>query len=159
MLVHSYIPDFLLGVSMMPLLKSSLKNRKKIESYRAIVGTNALMKLLEGTILLIWGRRLPTDSLQFGYTPGTGMTQCTWMIVEVINHFKKHGTNLWIITMDCSQAFDVCKWGILFDIMKGFHASPDSPPDHRQLQGAVCLSGLGGKLQQGDEDQEWDRSR
>ena len=99
---------------MTPLLKSQLKDQSKLKSYRPIVSTNVLMNMLEKVILMVWGKRVLQNSLQLGYTKGTGTTQCTWLLMEAIDHYRNNGTNLWVITLDGSMAFDMVKWNLLF---------------------------------------------
>ena len=57
---------------------------------------------------------LSSDTLQFGYKLGTSTTQCSWLVTEVVNHFLQRGTNPIITLLDCSKAFDTCKFDILF---------------------------------------------
>ena len=120
---HLYIPGFLLRFSMTPLLKNSLKNRKKVESYRAIVGTSLIMKLLESLVVRLWGCRIPCDSLQFGFTKNTGTSQCSWLLHEIMKHFKSSISGMWVITLDCTSAFDVCRWDKLLLGLRG-HLPP-----------------------------------
>ena len=66
-------------------------------------------------MLLLWGHLLPSDTLQFGYKVGTSTTQCSWLVTEVVNHFLVRGTNPIITLLDCSKAFDMVKFSILFN--------------------------------------------
>jgi hypothetical protein len=58
-------------------------------SYRAIAGSSIVLKLFDKVVLLIWGHLLSTDSLQFGYKVGTSTTQCSWLVMDVANHFPR----------------------------------------------------------------------
>ena len=98
----------------MPLLKNALKNPADTGSYRAIAGSSLLLKLFDKVVLLLWGHLLSSDSLQFGYKVGTSTTQCSWLVSEVVNHFLQRGTNPIMTLLDCSKAFDTCKFSILF---------------------------------------------
>ena len=73
-----------------------------------------ILKLFDKVVLLIWGHLLSTDTLQFGYKVGTSTTQCSWLVMEVANYFLRHGTCPIITLLDCSKAFDTCKFSILF---------------------------------------------
>ena len=39
--------------------------------------------------------------------------------MEVANYFMRHGTNPIVTLLDCSKAFDMCKYSILFDKLLG----------------------------------------
>ena len=73
------------------------------------------MKLFDNVILTLWGDRLGTDSLQFGFKAGTSTTECSWMVIEVANYFLRKGTSCIVTLLDCSKAFDMCKFSILFN--------------------------------------------
>ena len=114
-LVHGTVCHSLLACAFLPLLKSSLKDPADTGSYRAIAGSSLLLKLFEKLILLIWGNYLSTDSLQFGFRAGTSTTQCTWLVQEVVGHFLRNGSHPILTVLDCSKAFDTCKFSILFN--------------------------------------------
>ena len=65
-------------------------------------------------MLLLWGHLLSSDTLQFGYKVGTSTTQFSWLVTEVVNYFLDRGSNPIITLLDCSKAFDTCKFSILF---------------------------------------------
>ena len=114
-LVHGTVTLSLLACAFLPLLKSSLKDPADTNSYRAIAGSSLLLKLFDQCILLVWGHLLASDSLQFGYKQGTGTIQCSWMVMEVANHYMRNGSNPIMTLLDCSKAFDMVKYSILFN--------------------------------------------
>ena len=113
-LVHGTVTLSLLACAFLPLLKSTLKDPADTNSYRAIAGSSLLLKLFDQCVLLVWGHVLESDSLQFGYKDGTGTTQCSWIVMEVANYYMRNGTNPIMTLLDCSKAFDMCKYSILF---------------------------------------------
>ena len=68
-----------------------MKDPADIKSYRAIAGSSLILKLLEKVILIIWGRFLTRDGLQFGYKAGVSTTECTWLVQEVVQHYFGNG--------------------------------------------------------------------
>ena len=66
-LVHGTMPSEILACAFMPLWKGGLKDQRKFASYRALAGASQLLKIFEYTVLLLWGDRLSTDSVQFGF--------------------------------------------------------------------------------------------
>ena len=114
-ITHGHITPSLLACSFLPLLKSSLKDPANTGSYRAIAGSSLILKLFEKVIMLIWGHLLASDSLQFGFKARTSTTQCTWMVTEVVQHLLRNGTNPIVTVLDCTKAFDLCKFSLLFN--------------------------------------------
>ena len=110
---HGKITPSMLACSFLPLLKSSLKDPASTGSYRAIAGSSLILKVFEKVILLLWGHLLASDTLQFGFKPRTSTTQCTWMVNEVVQHLLRTGTNPIVTVLDCTKAFDLCKFSTL----------------------------------------------
>ena len=104
----------LLACSFLPLLKSFLKDPSDPDSYRAIAGSSLILKTFELVVLILWGHLLSSDSLQFGYKANTSTTHCTWLVSEVVQHLLIGGVNPIVTVLDCSKAFDKCKFSLLF---------------------------------------------
>ena len=113
-LIHGSVTLSLLSCAFLPLFKGGLKDPSLTDSYRAIAGSSLLLKLFDNVILLIWGDRLGTDSLQFGFKSGTSTTECSWLMMEVASYYVRRGTPCLMTLLDCSKAFDMCKFSILF---------------------------------------------
>ena len=113
-LFHGTVTPSLLACSFMPLLKSSLKDPSDPASYRAIAGSSLILKTFELVVILLWGHLLSSDSLQFGYKAKTSTTHCTWLVSEVVQYMLRGGINPIVTVLDCSKAFDKCKFSLLF---------------------------------------------
>ena len=113
-LFHGTMTHSLLACSFLPLLKSSLKDPADTGSYRAIAGSNLFLKLFDKVILSVWGHLLSSDSLQFGFKKKTSTTQCSWLVTEVVQHYLKNGSHPIVTVLDCSKAFDTCRFSTLF---------------------------------------------
>ena len=112
-LIHGTVTKCLLACAFLPLLKS-LKDPAKTDSYRAIAGSSLILKLMDNVILLLWGDLLESDSLQFGFKSKVSTTQCSWLVNEVAMHYIRAGTPVITTLLDCSKAFDKCKFVPLF---------------------------------------------
>ena len=121
---HGTITLQILSCALLPLFKGGLKKPEKFDAYRAIAGASQLLKLLEYVVLILWGEKLDSDSMQFGFKSGVSTTQCTWLVNEVTNYFVKRGTAVTACLLDCSKAFDKCRFDKLFNklIAKGLPA-------------------------------------
>ena len=113
-LFHGKVTRSLLACSFLPLLKSSLKNPNDPSSYRAIAGSSLILKVFEIVVILLWGDCLTSNSLQFGYKTKTSTSQCTWLVSEVVQYMLRGGINPIVTVLDCSKAFDKCKFSLLF---------------------------------------------
>ena len=115
-LVHGTISLSALACSFMPLLKSARKDRTKFDSYRAVAGASQLLKLFEYTCLTLWGDYLQSDTLQFGFKPGTGTDQCTWLLTTVAEHHYLRGSSTLCCLLDVKKGFPSVKFADLFKI-------------------------------------------
>ena len=116
-LYHGTMTPSLLACSFLPLLKSSVKDPADTSSYRAIAGSNLFLKLFDKVILQVWGHLLSSDSLQFGFKGKTSTTQCSWLVTEVVQHYLRNGSHPIVAVLDCSKAFDTCKFSTLFNAL------------------------------------------
>ena len=91
-----------------------MKDPANTDSYRAIASSSLLLKLFDNVVISLWGNLLDTDSLQFGFKQGTSTTECTWLVMEVATYFLRKGTPCIVTLLDCTKAFDTCKFNILF---------------------------------------------
>ena len=123
-LTHGTVTLQILSCAFLPLFKGGLKSPEKFDSYRAIAGASQLLKLFEYVVLILWGDILDTDSMQFGFKAGVSTTQCSWLVNEVTNYFMRRGTAVTACLLDCSKAFDKCRFDKLFSklISKGLPA-------------------------------------
>ena len=116
-LVHGKGSHNILSCAFLPLLKSSQKDPALTASYRAIAGSSLILKVLEKTILLLWGKLLSSDGLQFGYNTASSTTQASWLVHEVLGHYLREGSNPICGLLDCSKASDLEKWDKMFKLV------------------------------------------
>ena len=55
-----------------------------------------------------------TKLLQFGYKEGYSTTQSSWFLMEIANYFIRKGSPCIITLLDCTKAFDKCRFDIIF---------------------------------------------
>ena len=80
----------------------------------AVAGASVVLKIFDYVILYLWGDLLCTYSLQFGYKENTSTTQCSWLVMEVASHYLRQRTPGMLALLDCSKAFDMCSFEIIF---------------------------------------------
>ena len=90
-LTHGTVTRSILSCAFIPLLKSN-KDPGRNDSYRAIASSSLILKLFEYCVLLVWGDKLQSDTIQFGFKRGCGTSSATWLVLEVLQHFLRAGT-------------------------------------------------------------------
>ena len=113
-LVHGTVTHSVLSCAFVPLLKGQ-KDPGKTDSYRAIASSSLLLKLFELVVLQVWGDRLQSDNIQFGFKRGCGTSSATWLVQEVLQQFLRAGSKPVAVVLDCSKAFDLARFDILFE--------------------------------------------
>jgi hypothetical protein len=113
-LTHGTVTLSMLSCAFLPLFKGGLKDPSSTDSWRAVAGSSVILKLLDYTILNVWGHLLLNDSLAFGYKRGTSTTECSWLVMEVADYYRRHGSPPFACTLDASKGFDRCSWKVIF---------------------------------------------
>ena len=116
---HGHMPKYLLACSFKPLPKGT-KDTSKSVNFRAISGTNLLLKVFEKAVMIGLGDLLPDDTLQYGFKRRSSTTMCTWTVKEVTRMFLRNGTTPWIVGLDVSRAFDKCDWIKIFTMLLNY---------------------------------------
>ena len=115
MLVHGIAPDDLLLGTMIPLIKNSRAVKQCSDNYRALTIGTGMSKLLDIVILDKQKDALDTSELQFGYKEKLSTTMCSFMVLETIEYYKSKGSNVHVLLLDASKAFDRVDYIKLFD--------------------------------------------
>ena len=63
----------------------------------------------------MWGEKLHSDTLQFGFKRGCGTSSATWLVQEVLQQYLRAGSKPIAVVLDCSKAFDLAKFNTLFE--------------------------------------------
>ena len=105
-LKHSYAPfDFKEG-TIIPVLKDKMKDNRDIENYRSITLISMLSKIFEMCSYKKTCYKLQTDGMQYGYVKEGGCEKCIFAVTNVTNYFLKRKSDVFIVTLDASAAFD-----------------------------------------------------
>ena len=99
-----------LACAFIPLLKNSLKDLGRMDSYRAVAGSSLLLKIFEWCILIVCGAKMNSDSLQFGFKKKCSTGTATWLVF--LN--KKNTCDRWHVSRDTwHMTHDI--WHIVWD--------------------------------------------
>ena len=118
LLVHGILPDSLMSVVLVPIIKNKCGNINVKENYRPIALASILSKVLELVILNRIEDFLITNDNQFGFKKGHGTPQCIYVLKEVIQLYRSMNTCISVCFMDASKAFDRVNHHLLFQKLK-----------------------------------------
>ena len=114
MLSHGFSPNFMILGTMIPIPKDKKKSLCNSGNYRAIALSSIFSKILDCVILIKEEMTLCSSNLQFGFKKGTSTTQCTYSMLETIDHYNFMKSNAFVLMLDASKAFDRVNYCKLF---------------------------------------------
>ena len=89
------------------MLVHGLHQMTTSDNYRGISLFNAICKLFDNVILLLYEDELQSSDMQFGYKQGHSTTLCTLIYKEVVHHYLNCGSNVCSCLLDASKAFEL----------------------------------------------------
>ena len=113
-LIHSYIPQFMLLSTLVPIIKDKLGSINISKNYRSVCITSLILKQLDWIMISLFGEALGFHDLQVAYQPGISANMCSWGVIETVSYFLRNESEVFGCSMDKSKAFDMCKFFILF---------------------------------------------
>lgn len=113
--VHGALPDSLISVVLLPIIKDKAGKISSKENYRPIALASIISKVLEGIILNRISDMLETHHNQFGFKKKHGTDQCLYVLKETIDAYRLLGSSVFICFLDASKAFDRVHHGVLFE--------------------------------------------
>ena len=90
LLVHGYLPQQLMEIILIPVIKNKCGNVSDSGNYRPIAIANIISKVLESILLSRCEEFLYTTDNQFGFKPNHSTDMCIYTLKEVI-HFISLG--------------------------------------------------------------------
>lgn len=114
LLIHGILPDSLMAVIIVPVIKDKCGNVNVKENYRPIALASILSKVLEIIILNRIDKYLITCDNQFGFKKGHGTDQCIYVLKDIIKLYRSLNTCISVCFLDASKAFDRVNHHYLF---------------------------------------------
>lgn len=115
MFSHSYLPDSLMEVHIIPLVKNKCGDLTNVQNYRPIAIASSVSKVLERCILNSCSDLLSTSDNQFGFKQKHSTDQCIFVLKETVRHFIENESPTFVCFLDASKAFDKVNHWTLFD--------------------------------------------
>ena len=113
--IHGYISIKLLECIMVPVVKDKNGDLCDSSNFRSIAISSIILKLLDWLIILLYGSKLKTDQMQFGFQAGSNPLLCSWLLQGILDEYIKKKGKVFGVLMDCSKAFDTVNHAILFE--------------------------------------------
>ena len=113
-LIHARVPQFMLLATLVPIVKDKLASINISKNYRSFCITSLILKLVDWVTINLFGSTMGFHKLQFAYQGGVSSVMCTWAVVETVDYFLRHDTDVFGCSMDKSKAFDLTKFSLLF---------------------------------------------
>ncbi|XP_016519354.1 RNA-directed DNA polymerase from mobile element jockey-like [Poecilia formosa] len=105
-LVHGLLPNSVLSVILVPIIKVKAGKISSLENYRPIALASSLSKVLERVLLNTLEEFVLTSDNQFGFKPKHGTDMCIFMLQEILDLYNLHNTTVFMCFIDVSKAFD-----------------------------------------------------
>ena len=106
MLVHGYLPDNLMSVVLVPIIKDKSGKINSIDNYRPIAIASVMSKVLEILLLERLSDYLLTSSNQFGFKAKHSTDTCIYVLKEAVDHYVGQQSSVYLCFLDASKAFD-----------------------------------------------------
>ena len=121
---HGFSPNSMILGTMIPIPKDKKKSLCSASNYRAIAVSSIFSKILDWIILLKEEHSLCSSELQFGFKKGLSTTQCTFSMLEIIDYYNFNKSDVGVLLLDASKAFDRVNYCKLFNELLKRNISP-----------------------------------
>ena len=121
---HGFSPYSMILGTMIPIPKDKNKSLCSASNYRAIALSSIFSKILDWIILLKEEHSLCSSELQFGFKKGLSTTQCTFSMLEIIDYYNFNKSDVGVLLLDASKAFDSVNYCKLFNDLLKHNISP-----------------------------------
>lgn len=114
MVRHGFASSQVVTSVIVPIPKNSRKSLNDSTNYRGIALNSPIGKLFDLVVLSVHGDVLMTSHLQFGYKKKLSTNSCTFVADEVIQYYLSRNTDVHVMMLDASKAFDCVNYLTLF---------------------------------------------
>ena len=124
MLVHGVSPPGMSAGTMVPIPKNKNASVSDGNNYRSITLGSVICKIFDLIVLTKERQKLDTSELQFGYKEHSSTVQCSFTLLETISYYNTRGSDVNILLLDATKAFDKVHYGKLFSLLIERRVSP-----------------------------------
>ena len=111
---HGILPDSMIAVQLVPVIKDKTGKINSKDNYRPIALASVLSKVLETIILNRIEMYISTNYNQFGFKRKHGTDMCIFALKELLSKYQGLNTTMFLCFIDSSKAFDRINHSKLF---------------------------------------------
>ena len=105
-MVHGLLPDSMLSVLLVPVVKDKAGKISSLDNYRPIALASILSKVLELIMLDRINELIYSTDNQFGFKAKHGTDLCIFALKEIVNKYRSLNSSVFMCFIDASKAFD-----------------------------------------------------
>lgn len=113
-LTHGVLPDSLLSIILVPVIKDKAGRMGSLDNYRPIALASIVSKVLERILLGRIQDLINSPDNQFGFKSKHGTDLCIFALKEMIGNHKNKNSTVLMCFIDASKAFNRVNHGKLF---------------------------------------------
>ena len=100
-----------------PIPKNKRKLLADLNNYRAISKNTIISKIIDNILIHLIGEKIDSSVYQFAYKQGFSTSMCSFLVSETIQYYRSHGSNVYMLSLDCTKAFDLVQHTKLFQLL------------------------------------------
>ena len=113
-LMHSFLPNDMLEVNIILIIKKKGLDVNNSSNYRPIAIATTASKIVEHLILHKYGDKIRAGSWEFGYKKKLGTELGVFALKSIVYHYNNNNCKVYAFFLDASKAFDNVVHGKLF---------------------------------------------
>ena len=106
MILHGHVPDSLIKVILVPIVKNKAGDITSKNNYRPIALAAVLSKLVELVMIERCKESIESSDHQFAYKSGHATDTCIFVFKQVVDYYIRNGSPAFVCFLDASKAFD-----------------------------------------------------